>query len=66
MYCEKSFKTKKALREAVEAGAKLGVFQPGLGTCPSDGRACIEGPNYVPHTWYASIVLKGGIIVSVK
>lgn len=70
MYCEKNFKTKKALKEAVAAGEKIGVFQPNdfFNTpIPRDGKVCIEGPHYPkPHTWYASVELKDGYIVKVK
>lgn len=67
MYCETSFKTKKALREAVASGRKLRVFQPGgLSTPPVNGSVCLEGPNFQMHTWYASCKLENGIIVSVK
>ena len=66
MYASQSFKTKKALKEAVASGRKIGVFEPGIGNSPTDGKACIEGPNYGMHTWYASIVLKDGLIISVK
>jgi len=70
MYCEKNFPTKKALREAVAAGKKIGVFQPnnifGART-PSNGRVCVEGPHSPqPHRWYASVELRDGFIVKVK
>ena len=70
MYCEQNFKTKKALKEAVAAGQKIGVYQPNdfFNTpVPRDGNVCVEGPFYPkPHTWYASVTLKDGFITKVK
>ena len=69
MYTEINFKTKKALKEAIKAGKPIHVFQPGPfgGPCPQNGGVCLEGPHYPqPHTWYASAVLKDGLVVSVK
>ena len=68
MYADVNFKTKKALKDAVESGQKIGAFQPG-GMFPgkTDGAVSIEGPHYPePHKWYASCVLKDGIIISVR
>lgn len=68
VYADINFKTKKALKDAVSSGQKIGVFQPGpFGPAVKDGTVCIEGPHYPePHKWYASAVIKDGIIVSVK
>ena len=69
MYTERNFKTKKALKEAIASGQKIGVFQPGPfgGNEPKDGKVTLEGPHYpAAHTWYASGVLKDGYLVSVK
>lgn len=67
MYCATNFKTKKALKEAVAAGQRLEIFAPGLGTPKTDGTEYLEGPHYpAPHTWYATVQMKDGIIVSVK
>ena len=67
-YTEVNFKTKKALKEAVAAGKKIGVYQPGgIGTVPTNGDVTLEGPHYpAPHTWYATATLKDGVIVKVK
>jgi len=68
MYSDINFKTKKELKQAVESGRQIGAFQPG-GFFPSqtDGKAVIEGPQYPkPHRWYAEVILKNGIITSVK
>jgi len=67
MYTSKNFKSKKALKEAVKAGEKVTVFSPGLGTPKENGTEYVEGPHYpAPHSWYASVTLKDGVIVSVK
>lgn len=67
MYTEINFKTKKQLKEAVASGQKVRIFAPGIGTPPDNGRAYLEGPHYpAPHTWYAEVEMKDGIVVSVK
>lgn len=68
MYCLHNFKTKKALKEAVKAGERVTVFQPGPfgGNEPSEGRVTLEGPHFPePHRWYAQAVLKDGRVVKV-
>ena len=67
MYTETNFKTKKAFKEAVAAGVKVRLFAPGLGTPKADGVEYVEGPHYPkPHTWYAEVTMKDGIVVRVK
>jgi len=68
MYANTNFKTKKALKEAVASGQKIGTHQAGGLFAPViDGSVCLEGPHYPqPHRWYATAVLKDGIIQSVK
>jgi hypothetical protein len=68
MYAVINFKTKKELKEAVKAGRKIETFQPGgMFEAQKNGTVCIEGPHYPePHRWYASAVIKDGIIQSVK
>ena len=45
----------------------LTPFQPGLGSVPTNGTASIEGPHYPqPHKWYASVVIKDGVVVKVS
>jgi hypothetical protein len=68
MYTTKNFKTKKALKEAVNAGEKVTVFQPGgIFTGKTDGKITLEGPHFPkPHTWYAEAEIKDGIILKVK
>jgi len=67
MYTDKNFKTKKALKEAVAAGESIGIYAPGLGEPKDNGVEFVEGPHYpAPHTWYAEVTMKDGIIVKVK
>jgi hypothetical protein len=66
-YVSPNFKTKKALRDAIASGRSVGVFQPGLGTVPENGRIALEGPHYpAPHTWYATGTLENGKLVKVS
>ncbi len=65
MYTDINFKTKKELKEAVASGKQVSTFQPG-GMFPAkrDGEITLEGPHYPqPHKWYASAIVKDGIIV---
>ena len=67
MYTETNFKTKKALKEAVAAGKKVRLYAPGIGSPPENGTCCVEGPHYPePHRWAAEVVVRDGIVVSVK
>jgi hypothetical protein len=66
-YVRPNFKTKKALKDAVKNGDPVSVFQPGIGTVPTNGSICIEGPHYPePHRWYAEVDIKDGKIVRVR
>ena len=67
MYTETNFKTKKALKEAVKAGAIVRCFSPGPFPCPTQGRVTLEGPHYPkPHSWYAEATLVDGIVTKVS
>ena len=73
MYTMTNFKTKKQLKETVARGQKLRIYQPGGMFNPPEcmpdytGTVYLEGPHYPkPHTWYAQVELKDGIIVKVK
>lgn len=68
MYANIDYKTKKQLKEAIAAGKQIGVFNPsGFFPAPSDGRVTLEGPHYPqPHKWYATAVIKNGMIVKVS
>lgn len=59
-YCERNFKTKKALKEAVAdfnagRGPAVYAFNPGIGgPIMPNSTVFLEGPHYPkPHTWYA-------------
>lgn len=66
-YVEPNFLTKKALREALQAGAPVRVYNPGLGTLPHNGRVSIQGPHYPePHRWYATGIIKDGQLVKIS
>jgi len=68
MYTVNNFKTKKALKQAVADGMQIGTFQPG-GIFPAEktGTITLEGPHYPkPHSWYATAIIKDGVIQSVK
>ena len=73
MYANKNFKTKKLLKEAVAAGDKVTIYQPGGIFTPPEadphysGKAYLEGPHYpAPHTWYAEVTMRDGCVVKVK
>jgi hypothetical protein len=67
MYTSQNFPTKKALKAAVAAGQRITLWAPGLGTPVQNGKEYIEGPHYPrPHTWYAEVQVKDGVVVSVK
>lgn len=66
MYATVDFKTKKAFKQAVKDGLKIGVFSPGPYPAPDNGSVGLEGPHYPkPHTWYASARVEDGIITKV-
>jgi hypothetical protein len=66
MYTDRNFKTKKELKAAVAEGKKISVFSPGPFPAPTQGTCAVEGPHYPkPHTWYAKVTLKDGIIIKV-
>lgn len=67
MYTEANYLTKKALKEAVAAGIEVRIFAPGLGDAPVNGPAFLEGPHFpAPHTWYAQVEMRDGVVVKVK
>lgn len=70
MYTTTNFKTKKALKEAVAAGKKIGVYQEGpfaTDTSNFTGKATCEGPWYPePHKWYSEVTVVAGVITKVK
>jgi hypothetical protein len=65
MYVSPSFKSKKALKEAITAGKPVTVFSPGPFPCRTEGTVSIEGPNFEPHRWYARVQVENGKVVKV-
>lgn len=79
-YVDPNFKTKKALKEAIEkwqlhldlgdperAGRmEVMVYDPGIqGLNPNGGLAFIEGPHYPkPHRWYAQVEYNSSMVVT--
>lgn len=67
MYTNVNFKTKKQFKEAVAAGKQITLYAPGLGSPKVNGSECVEGPHYpAPHTWYAEVTMKDGVVIKVK
>jgi hypothetical protein len=69
MYTTTNFKSAAALKRAIKAGEKIGIYQPGPfgGNEPRNGTVYLEGPHYPePHRWYLTAEIKDGVIVSVK
>lgn len=67
MYTSINYPTKKALKEAVAAGKRVTLFAPGLGTPKENGTEFVEGPHYPkPHSWYAQVEMRDGVVVKVK
>lgn len=64
-YTRINYRTKKALREALDAGKEVEVYQPGpFGSDVPDGITYIEGPHYPEaHKWYASVHVKNGVAI---
>tara|TARA_R100000656_G_scaffold39469_1_gene33073 strand:+ start:233 stop:460 length:228 start_codon:yes stop_codon:yes gene_type:complete len=67
-YVHPDYKTKKAFREAVEAGSKHKTFNPsGMFETKQNGTDVIEGPHFPqPHRWYASVVVENGVVTKVN
>lgn len=67
-YVNPNYKSKKEFVAAVKAGVKHYTYNPsGMFPTPQNGNDCIEGPhNPIPHRWYASVVVKDGIVISAK
>lgn len=73
MYTSRNFKTKKELKQALEKGENITVYQPndmfGNPAAKPDysGRVTLEGPHYPePHRWYATGVVEKGRLVKVS
>jgi hypothetical protein len=67
VYTERDFKTKKAVKTAIAAGERIGVYSPGIGNVPENGRVSLEGPHFPkPHTWYGTGTVRDGLLVAIK
>lgn len=67
MYTKKDFPTKKALKEAIAAKEEVTLYSPGIGQPKANGTEYVEGPHYPkPHTWYATVTMRDGKVISVK
>lgn len=77
MYSDVNFKSKKALKEAVAAGRRIGVYQPNdmFGRTEAvreqskheDVKVSVEGPHYPEaHRWYATVTVRDGVITKVS
>jgi hypothetical protein len=66
-YTEVNYKTKKAFKEAVASGKHVYLWSPGPWQPQQNGTESVEGPQYpAPHSWYASVTVKDGVVVKVK
>ena len=80
-YTRYNFRTKKALKEAVQEYVDrkanplmtelkpVRCYNPGIGPDLSNfiGKVYLEGPHYPePHKWYAEAWLENGVVVKVK
>lgn len=66
MYADTNFKSKKAFKDAVAAGQQVRLYAPGMGTPNTNGKETVCGPHYPkPHSWYASVIVKDGIVTKV-
>lgn len=72
MYATENFRSKAALKAAVKEYNETGqrpvtIFAPGLGTPKVNGVEYLEGPHYPkPHTWYAQVTMRDGVVIAVK
>ena len=71
MYTRRNFRTKAALRLAVEMGLSgVEIYNPGEEftgiAAPANGIAYIDGPHAPePHRWYARVEVLDGRVVRV-
>lgn len=66
MYVSPNFRSKKAMRAALDAGQRIEVYSPGPFPCPDMGEVTVEGPHFPePHRWYARVFVRGGLVTKV-
>lgn len=62
-----NFRSKKALREAVESGVEVAIYSPGPFGCKENGQEFLEGPHFPEaHRWYANVEVRNGVVVRVN
>ena len=65
-YTVTNFKNKASIKRSLNAGDKIEVFEPGLGTAPTDGTVYLEGPHFpAPHTWYGKGTMEEGLLIKI-
>lgn len=67
-YVDPNYTTKKEFIAAIKAGKQHTTYNPsGMFPTTQNGNDVIEGPHYPkPHKWYASVVVKEGIVIIAK
>jgi hypothetical protein len=67
-YVDPDYPTKKAFREAVNAGVEHFTYNPsGMYPVRVDGEDVIEGPHYPKaHRWYAAVTVVNGVVAKVR
>lgn len=68
IYSEFNYRTKKAMKDAVESGTKVTLWSPGPchDDIPSDGTCAVCGPHYPEaHKWYARVKTENRVVVKV-
>jgi len=67
MYVASNPRTKKQLKESIKAGNEEVVYAPGQGSIPENGTVHLEGPHFPePHKWYATGVLRDGLLIKIS
>ena len=68
MYVNPDYKSKKEFLQAIKDGKQhMPYIHGGMFDPPRNGSGCVEGPHYPkPHKWYASVIIKEGVIISAK
>jgi predicted acyl esterase len=72
MYCDRDFRTKRALEIAVKmykdgVGAAVRLWRPGRNSELPQGWLRVEGPYYPREpTWSANVLVESGVIIRVK
>lgn len=67
MYASRNFKTRTEFKRAVDAGERITLRSPGVGSPVVNGQESVEGPWYPrPHSWYATVTVRDGVVIKVK